>query len=107
MIRLGMTIGIKKDKIEEYKKLHANTWPEILKNLTQLNFKNYSIYLHNNTLFGYMEYYGDDLERDNKLMASNPKVQEWKNVCQPCHDPDPYRKKGEWWSIMEEVFHHD
>ena len=28
MIRLGMTLGIKEEKIEEYKKLHANVWPE-------------------------------------------------------------------------------
>ena len=27
MQRKGMVIGIKPDKIEEYKKLHANTWP--------------------------------------------------------------------------------
>ena len=46
MIRLGMTLGIKEEKIEEYKKLHANVWPEVLENLTELNFKNYSIYLH-------------------------------------------------------------
>ena len=26
MIRLGMTLGIKEEKIEEYKKLHANVW---------------------------------------------------------------------------------
>ena len=49
----------------------------------------------------------DSLDRDNKLMASNPKVQEWWSVCGPCQIPDPNRKKGEWWSSMEEVFHHD
>ena len=107
MIRLGMTLGIKEEKIEEYKKLHANVWPEVLENLTELNFKNYPIYLHKNTLFGYVEYHGDNLDRDNKLMASNPKVQEWWSVCGPCQIPDPNRKKGEWWSSMEEVFHHD
>ncbi len=58
MLRIGVTIGIKDDKIEEYKKLHAKVWPEVLENLTELNFKNYSIYLHNNMLFGYMEYHG-------------------------------------------------
>ena len=107
MIRLGMTLGVREDKIDEYKRLHANVWPEILDNLTELNFKNFSIYLHNNTLFGYMEYHGDNLERDNKLMAANPKVQEWWSLCGPCQVPDPNRKKGEWWSIMEEVFHHN
>ncbi len=93
MIRLGMTLGIKEEKIEEYKKLHANVWPEVLENLTELNFKNYSIYLHKNTLFGYVEYHGDNLDRDNKLMASNPKIQEWWSVCGPCQIPDP--KKNE------------
>ena len=44
MLRIGVTIGIKEDKIEEYKKLHAKVWPEVLENLTELNFKNYSIY---------------------------------------------------------------
>ena len=56
MLRIGVTIGIKEDKIEEYKKLHAKVWPEVLENLTELNFKNYSIYLHKNILFGYMEW---------------------------------------------------
>ena len=44
MTRLGMTLGVREDKIDEYKKLHANVWPEILDNLTELNFKNFSIY---------------------------------------------------------------
>ena len=107
MLRIGVTIGIKEDKIEDYKKLHGKVWPEVLKNLTELNFKNYSIYLHNNVLFGYMEYHGNDIERDNQLMANNKKVQEWWSVCGPCQIPDPNRKKGEWWSVMEEVFHHE
>ena len=107
MLRIGVTIGIKEDKIEEYKKLHAKVWPEVLENLTELNFKNYSIYLHNNVLFGYMEYHGNDIERDNQLMANNKKVQEWWSVCGPCQIPDPNRKKGDWGSEMEEVFHHE
>ena len=54
-----------------------------------------------------MEYYGNDIQRDNQLMANNKKVQEWWTVCGPCQIPDPSRKKGEWWSVMEEVFHHE
>ena len=42
MIRLGMTLGVREDKIDEYKRLHANVWPEVLDNLTELNFKNFS-----------------------------------------------------------------
>ena len=102
-----MMIGIRPGKIEASKELHRNVWPEILENLTDLNCRNYSIFLKNSVLFGYMEYHGNDIERDNLLMASNKKVQEWWSVCGPCQIPDPNRKKGEWWSSMEEVFHHD
>ena len=50
MIRLGMTLGVREDKIDEYKRLHANVWPEILDNLTELNLKTFlSIYIK--TLF--------------------------------------------------------
>ena len=105
MKRIGMTISIRPEKIEEYIYLHENVWPEVLKNLKELNCRNYSIFLHNNILFGYMEYYGDNYDRDMKLMAENKKVQEWWKLCGPCQIPDPNRKKGEWWSIMEEVFY--
>jgi len=105
MKRIGMTINIYPEKIDEYKKLHASVWPEVLKNLKDLNCRNYSIFLHKNTLFGYMEYYGDNYERDMRLMSENKKVQEWWKLCSPCQIPDPNRKKGEWWSFMEEVFY--
>jgi len=51
MKRIEITIGIRPEKIEEYKYLHANVWPEVLKNLKELNYRNYSIFLHNNILF--------------------------------------------------------
>ena len=102
-----MTIGIKREKVALYKKLHADVWPEVLENLTELNCRNYSIYLRGNLLFGYMEYHGDDYEGDMKLMAENKKIQEWWSICGPCQEPLTDRKNGEWWSEMEEVFHHD
>ena len=107
MKRLGMMIGIKEEKVEEYKVLHSNVWPEVLQNLTDLHCKNYSIFLHNNVLFGYMEYHGEDYEGDMKRMSENPKVKEWWAVCGPCQAPLSNRKNGDWWSPMEEVFHHN
>ena len=55
MIRLGMTLGVREDKIDEYKRLHANVWPEILDNLTELDFKNFSIYLMAFSGMGFVE----------------------------------------------------
>jgi L-rhamnose mutarotase len=60
--RLGMVIGIRPEKIDEYKRLHAEVWPEVLERLKQTHIKNYSIFLcePENLLFGYMEYHGND-----------------------------------------------
>ena len=107
MKRLGMVIGIREDKVEEYKRLHANVWPDVLQNLTDLNCKNYSIFLRGNLLFSYMEYWGDNYDRDMRLMAENKTVQKWWAICTPCQIPMADRKKGEWWAPMEEVFYHE
>ena len=102
-----MVIGIKPEKIEEYKKLHANVWPGVLEMIKKCNLDNYSIYLKDNYLFSYYEYVGVDYETDMKKMASDPLTLEWWDVCMPCQQPLDNRKEGEWWSQMEELFHLD
>ena len=44
MQRIAMIIGIKPDKIDEYKKLHDNIWPEVVEILQKSHVKNYSIF---------------------------------------------------------------
>ena len=109
MQRMGMLIGLKPEKIEEYKRLHADVWPEILEMISQCNIRNYSIFLKEpeNMLFGYWEYHGTDFEADAAKMAADPKTQEWWDICMPCQQPLETRKDGEWWAMMDEVFHHD
>jgi len=107
MKRYGMVCGIKPDSIEEYKKLHAAVWPDVLKMIQRCNISNYSIYLKDDLLFSYFEYSGDDFEADMKIMAADPVTQQWWDVCMPCQEPLETRKEGEWWADMEEVFHCD
>jgi L-rhamnose mutarotase len=109
MQRMGMVIGLKPEKIAEYKRLHAAVWPEILDMISKCNIRNYSIFLKEpeNLLFGYWEYHGADFEADAAKMAADPKTQEWWDICMPCQEPLETRKDGEWWAMMEEVFHHD
>jgi len=109
MQRMGMVIGLKGEKIAEYKRLHAVVWPEILDMISKCNIRNYSIYLKEpeNLLFGYWEYHGTDFAADSAKMAADPKTQEWWDVCMPCQEPFESRADGEWWAMMEEVFHHD
>lgn len=105
MKRYGMVIGVKPEKIEEYKKLHAAVWPDVLKMIKACNIRNYSIYLKDDRLFSYFEYTGDDFEADMNKMAADPVTQQWWDVCKPCQQPLETRAEGEWWAEMEEVFY--
>jgi L-rhamnose mutarotase len=110
--RFGSVIGVKPEKLDEYVRLHANTWPEVLATIEKCNIHNYSIYLGklddgNLYLFAYFEYTGDDFEADMKRMAADPKTQEWWKLTDPCQIAQKERKEGEHWMKMREVFHTD
>lgn len=110
--RYGSVIGVRPEKIEEYKRLHAAVWPDVLKIIEECNIRNYSIYLRElddgkHYLFSYFEYTGDDFEADMAKMAADPTTQKWWGVCEPCQEPLPDRAGSAWWADMEEVFHCD
>lgn len=107
MRRYGMAIKVKSGKIEEYKRLHATVWPDVLKMINDCNIRNYSIYLKDDYLFSYFEYVGNDFDADMAKMAADPVTQKWWDVCKPCQSPLESRDEGEWWANMEEVFHVD
>lgn len=105
MKRYAMVIHLKPDKKDEYIKLHQSVWPEVLKTLTQHNMKNYSIFLKDNILFGYLEYHGNNYAEDMQKIAEDEATQRWWKLTAPCQDPFASRKTGEWWALMEEIFH--
>jgi len=110
--RYGMVIGIKPEKIEYYKKLHAAAWPEVLAKIRECHIRNYSIYFREvekgqYLLFSYFEYTGGDFETDMARMAEDPTTREWWKETDPCQAPIPTRGEKEFWSRMEEVFHLD
>ncbi len=107
VMRQGMVIGVNPEKLEEYKELHANPWQEVDSMLKAANIQNYSIYLKDNLLFGYWEYTGTDYDADMKMLGEHPKVKEWLTLTDPCQVPLESREEGEWWSMMEEVYHLD
>lgn len=109
MQRMGLLIGLKADRVAEYKKLHAAVWPEILDKISECNIRNYSIFLKEpeNLLFAYWEYEGSDFEADMRRMAADPNTRRWWDICMPCQEPLESRRDGEWWATMDEVFHHD
>ncbi len=107
MTRYGMVIGLKPEAEARYKQYHADVWPGVLDMIRQCNIRNYSIYLKDGTLYSYFEYHGTDFEADMARMAADPTTQQWWAIMQPMQSPLPTRKEGEWWAVMEEVFHLD
>lgn len=107
MTRYGSVIKVRKEKLERYKELHANPWPEINAMIKKCNIQNYSIYYRDGYLYSYFEYVGDDFDADMAKMAADPKTQEWWDECKPCQQPVDTIEEGEWWGPMEEVYHLD
>ncbi len=110
--RYGMVIGLKPDKIDYYKRLHAAAWPGVLAKIKECHIRNYSIYLREvekgqYLLFSSFEYTGDDFAADMARMAADPETQRWWKETDPCQIPIATRRDKEFWSRMEEVFHLD
>lgn len=107
MKRFGQVIQVRPEKLEEYKELHANPWPEVNQTIHDCGIRNFSIYLKDGLLFSYFEYVGSDYAADMAKMKLCPKTQAWWRLTDPCQEPLDTRADGEWWADMEEVFHTD
>ena len=109
MRRMGHMNGIKPEAIAEYKRVHADVWPEVLARLAKSNITNYSIFLREpeNLMFSYWEYTGTDFAADDAAIAADPVTGKWWELCGPMQVPLESRAEGEWWAPMEEVFHLD
>lgn len=108
MKRFGMVIGIRPERIAEYKRLHAAVWPQVLAQIGRSHIRNYTIYLREpeNLLFSHFEYDGPDYAADMAALAADPETQRWWALCMPCQEALPTRRAGEHWALMEEVFHY-
>jgi L-rhamnose mutarotase len=109
MQRMGRCLRLKVEAIAEYKRLHRAVWPEVLARIEACNIRNYSIFLREpeNILFAYWEYHGTDFAADMQAMAADPATRRWWTLTDPCQEPMASAPAGEWWSTLEEVFHHD
>ena len=103
MKRCGRIIKLKPEKLEYYKALHSEPWPEVSAAIAECHIRNFSIYYRDGYLFSYYEYSGDDytcdMERLGKLTAR------WLEETDSCQQPLDTVNPGEWWADMLELFH--
>lgn len=103
--RRAFVIGVRPEKLEEYRRLHAAVWPEVLQQIHECNIRNYSIYYRDGLLFAYLEYVGADWDADQARMAEHEPTRRWWELTDPCQEPVPSAGPDERWAPMEEVFH--
>jgi L-rhamnose mutarotase len=109
-VRYAWVTGLKPEKAEYYKQLHAHPWPAVCRQIKASHIQNYSIYLREIEgklyLFSYLEYTGRDFDADMKKMALDPETQRWWKETDPCQIPLPEAAaQGKIWSDATEVFH--
>jgi len=104
--RVGMVIGIKPEKIDQYKRLHAAGNRGVRDLLNKYHMHNFSIFLQQMPdgkwyEFGYYEYRGDDFQGDMARLAKEPRNIKWLKICDPMQVPLP---GSDGWTEMEQVY---
>ena len=105
--RYGMAVKVKEGQKKFYIENHAKVWPEVLSELKKIKINNYSIFLKDNFLFGYLEYKGNSFDIDMEEMQKIPVVKKWTNLMIDCFDPFPGHEGNKSWVAMDEIFHLD
>ena len=75
MQRIAFRLTVKPGKLEEYARIHANVWPELLADLHVAGYRNYSIFADGHELFGYLEC--DDWAAAQSAMATSDANHRW------------------------------
>lgn len=112
--RICQIIKLKPDKLEEYKELHANVWPNVLEKMREFHLEDYSIHLipEHSLLVANFKYTGDDWERDAEAMRCDSDNHKWWGVTDALQETLVYGSTGStdkkgWWKNLDEVFRFD
>lgn len=108
--RFGSVIELIPEKEQSYRQLHADVWPEVLAAIKKANIQNYNIFmvelLGKKYLFSYLEYVGDDIEKDFASIGTDVITREkWWPITDACQKRLPETPKGEQWKPIEMLMH--
>ncbi|KAK3943959.1 hypothetical protein QBC46DRAFT_14543 [Diplogelasinospora grovesii] len=111
--RFAQIVKLKPEYVEEYKKVHAAVWPQVLTQIKDCKIEDYSIYHEPETgiLFARFKYVGYDYAGDMEKMRENPKVREWWKLTDAMQESlvagakDSESGEPAWWKPIEEVFY--
>lgn len=102
MARVAWTARLRPDRIEEYEREHAAVWPSVLAVITAAGVRDYSIFRHEDRVFGVYEC--DDPEAANAMMAAGEAELGWNAAMLELFDPEVAERGADY---MPEIFRLD
>ena len=81
MERYAWKAAVRDGMIDEYRRRHAEIWPEMVQVLKEAGISNYTIWNSENELFGYYEC-EKSAEYAAKVQAESPVVARWNDYMQ-------------------------
>jgi len=105
MQRIAFRLRVREDKLDEYKAIHQQVWPELLADMHAAGYRNYSIFADGAELFGYLECH--DWDAAQRALATSDANRRWQEfmrdyLATPV-DPDD----NDSLAMLEPVFHMD
>jgi L-rhamnose mutarotase len=104
MQRIGLLLRVKPEKLEEYKAIHQNVWPDLLAELKRAGIRNYSLWLGPDGMeFGYLEC--DDWDAACAYLATSEVHTRWQEYMQNYLDsPTDASQGGQPVQLLERTF---
>ncbi|WVQ94499.1 hypothetical protein IAU59_001578 [Kwoniella sp. CBS 9459] len=109
--RICQIVKVRPEHLEEYKKVHANVWPEVLGALRKAHVVDYSIHFFepHSLLIAHMRYIGNDFKKDMDGIAENEATKRWWALTDGMQESFVPGATGSesgpgWWLNAEEVF---
>ena len=106
-----LTINLKDDPavIDEYRRYHRDVWPEVQESLRRFGVKRMDIHLLGRRLVMIVDTVDgmDYATAFRSHSASSPRVAEWERLMKSLQEPVPEAAPGDWWAVMQPVFHLD
>ena len=107
MNHVAFILKVKQDRIDEYKEIHQNVWPEMLDALKKAGWRNYSLFLREDgLLLGYFET-PDSLAEAQSRMAETEVNTRWQTSMAPFFESPNQSRPDEMLVELEKVFHLD
>jgi L-rhamnose mutarotase len=106
MQRVCFLLKVKADRLDEYKRRHAQVWPDMLKALSDTGWHNYSLFLREDGLLvGFLETENFQAALDG--MSKREVNQRWQTEMAPFFEQIGEAHADQAMVRLEEVFHLD